>query len=62
MVAEAMVEYVLASAEEAYEYPGGKAPMVFMAAGGGFHDGNASHWWEQIPPLFSSHTCSENTN
>ena len=57
-----MEEYVLASAEEAYEYPGGKAPMVFMAAGGGFHDGNASHWWEQIPPLFSSHTCSENTN
>ena len=35
MVAEAMEEYALASAEAAYEYPGEQAPMGFLAA---------SHW------------------
>ena len=44
MVAEAMEEYALASAEAAYENPGKQAPMVFMEAGGRFHDGNAYHW------------------
>ena len=35
MKAEAMEEYVLASAEAAYEDPGEQAPMGFLAA---------SHW------------------
>ena len=46
MVAEAMEEYVLLSAEEAYEDPGEQAPMVFMTTEGGFHDGNDYHWWD----------------
>ena len=45
MLAEAMEEYMLASAEAANEYTGEHAPMVFMASGGGYHDGNASCWW-----------------
>ena len=36
--------------------------MVLMAAGGGFPDGNVSHWWDQKHPSFPSQTCSENTN
>ena len=36
--------------------------MVFVVAGGGFHDGNASHWWDQKHHLFPSHIFSENTN
>ena len=47
MVAEAMEEYALASAEAAYEDTMEQAPMGFMATGGGFHDGNVSHWWDQ---------------
>ena len=58
MVAEAMEEYVLASAESAYEDPGEQASMVFMEAGGGLHDLNASHWWDQKHPSFTSQTCS----
>ena len=52
MVAKAMEEYELASALEAYDDPGGHAPMGFMAAGGGFHVGNNSKWWEQKHPSF----------
>ena len=62
MVAGAMEEHALASSEEAYEYPGGHAPMGFTAIGGGFHDVNDSHWWDQKHPSFTSHNCSENTN
>ena len=40
-----MEEYTLASTEAAYEDPGEQATMGFMTAGGGFHDGNTSHWW-----------------
>ena len=36
--------------------------MVFMDTGGGFHDGNVSHWWDQKQPSFTSQTCSENIN
>ena len=49
MVAEAMEEYALISAEMAYEDPGEHTPIEFMAAGGGFHDGNASNWWYHPP-------------
>ena len=45
-----MEEYVLDSAYAAYEDPGGDAPMGSMAAGGGFYDGNVSHWWYQKHP------------
>ena len=45
MLAEAMEEYASASTEAAYEDPGEQVPMVFMASGGEFNDGNASHWW-----------------
>ena len=62
MVAEAIEEHVLDSEEATYEDPGEHAPRGFMAAGGGFHDGNASHWWDQKHPSFPSQTCSENTN
>ena len=34
-----MEEYALDSEEAAYEDPGEHAPMRFMAAEGGFHDG-----------------------
>ena len=45
MVAEAMEEYALAYEEEAYEdHPEEQEPMGFMATGGGFNDGNYSHW------------------
>ena len=44
MVAETMEEYAFNSAEAAYEDPGEQAPMGFMAAWGGFHDGNYSNW------------------
>ena len=44
MVAEALKEYSLASAEAACEDPMEQAPMVFMASGVEFHDGNTSHW------------------
>ena len=44
MIAEAMEEYALASIEEAYGYPREHASMVFMTSGGGFNDGNVSHW------------------
>ena len=62
MVAEAMEEYELASAEAAYEDPGEQAQMGFMAAGGRFNDGNASHWWDQKHTSFPIHNSSENTN
>ena len=51
-----MEEYVLYSEEAAYEDPREQAPMVFMAIGGGFRDGNSFHWWEQKPPSFPSQT------
>ena len=51
MLAEDMEEYLLASEEAAHEDLGEQAPMGFMAAGGIFHDGNASHWWDQKTPL-----------
>ena len=41
---EALEEYELDFAEEAYKDPGEHATMVFMASGGGSQDGNASHW------------------
>ena len=50
MVAESMEEYALASAKGAYEYPGEQAPMGLIASGGGIHDGNDSHWWNQKDP------------
>ena len=53
---------MLASAEAAYEDPGEHAPMVFMASGVVFHDGNTYHWWDQKHPPFPSQTFSENTN
>ena len=62
MVAEAMEEDSLASEEAVYEDPGEQAPMGFMAAGGGFHDGNVSHWWDQKDPSFSRQNFSDNTN
>ena len=62
MTLEAMEEYALASAEVAYEEPGEQEPMIFMAAGGLFNDGNASHWRDHKHPSFISQTCSENTN
>ena len=62
MIAQAMEEYALASEEEAYEDTMEHVPMVFMAAVGGFHDGNVSHWWDQKHSSFPSHNCSENTN
>ena len=45
MVAEAMEEYVLASAEAGCEDPGEQASMEFMAAGVGSHYGTFSHSW-----------------
>ena len=36
--------------------------MGFMAAGGGFRDGDVYHWWYQKQPSFTIQTCSENTN
>ena len=53
MVAEAMEEYALASAEASEKNPGEHAPMVLMDTGGVFNDGNASHWWDQTRPLIS---------
>ena len=47
MEAEAMEEYMLASVEADYGYTGEQAPMGFMASGGGYHTGNASHCWDQ---------------
>ena len=34
--------------------------IVFMASRGGFCDVNASHWWYQKHPLFTSQTFSDN--
>ena len=53
IVAEAMEEYVLDSVKAAYEDTEEQAPMGFMTAGGGFHDGNYLHWWDKI--TFISH-------
>ena len=44
IVAEALEGYALSSAEATYEDLGLQAPMVFMTAGGGSHDGNYYHW------------------
>ena len=44
MLSESMEEYALASIEADYEDPGEQATTGFMAVGGGFHDGNDSHW------------------
>ena len=52
MVAEEMEEYPLTSAKAVYEDPGEQVSMGFMAAGGGFHDRNASHWWDNKKPHF----------
>ena len=57
-----MEEYELDYAEASYEDPGEQAPMGFMDAGGGFHSGNASHWWDHKQTSFPSQTCSDNTN
>ena len=38
-----MEEYELAFIEASYKDPGKQLPMVFIATGGGFHDGNAYH-------------------
>ena len=54
MISEAMEEYALASIEAAYEDPREHASMGFMAAGGGFKDGNISHWWYQKHSSFLS--------
>ena len=61
-VAEAMEEYLLASTEAAYGYPGEQAPMVCIASGGGFQYRSYYHWWEQKHPSFPSQNFSENTN
>ena len=61
-IAESMEEYALDSTEAAYEYPREKASMRFMAAGGGFNDGNVSHWWYRKHSSFPRYTCSNNTN
>ena len=45
-----MEEYVFASTEAAYEDSGEYVPMGSMDTGGGFHDGNAYHWWDQKHP------------
>ena len=37
MVVEALEEYSLVSTEMAYEDPGGKSVMEFMASGGEYH-------------------------
>ena len=50
MVAEVMEEYALDYSEAAYEDPWEQAPMGFMAAGGGFHDGNDYHLWDKKIP------------
>ena len=52
---------MLSSAEAAYGDPGQHAPMVFMASGGEFHDGNAAYWAYQKQPSFPSSTYSDNT-
>ena len=45
MVAEAMEEFVLASAEGYCEDPWRQIIMVFMASGAEYHEAiNASHW------------------
>ena len=62
MLAEEMDQFALTSTEAAYEDPGEQAPMVFMVSGWGFHDGNASQWWDNKNPSFTRQTCLENTN
>ena len=58
-----MEEYTLDFSEPAYEYPRQHTPMVFMDAGGEFHDDkNASQWLYQKHPSFPILTYSENTN
>ena len=53
---------MLASEEAVYEDPGQKAPMRFMASGGGFCEArNSSRWLDQKHSSFSRPTCSENT-
>ena len=61
-IAEAMVEYELASAEEAYGDPREQVPMGFMSTGGRFYDGNVSHCWDQKKSSLNSQNCSDNTN
>ena len=53
MLAEALKEYTLESAEAAYVYPGEHEPMVFMASWGLFYDGNDFNWGDQKQPLFT---------
>ena len=54
MSAEALEEYVLASAEAAYQDPGQHVPMVFMASEGeSLKTGNTSHWLDQKHPSFN---------
>ena len=62
MAAEALEEYVLASEEATYEYPGEHASMGFMASGGLFYDGNNSHWEDHKQPSFIRLNYSDNTN
>ena len=62
MVAEAMEEYVLSSAEAAHKDIGEQAPMGFIALGEYFHDGNFYHSCNQKHPSFPSQNFLENTN
>ena len=62
MMLESLVEYMLASAEAAYEDPGQQMPMGFMASGGQFYGVNASNWVDQKQPSFTSSTYSYTTN
>ena len=58
MLAQAMEEYALDSVEAAYTDTGELLQIGFMASGGGFHDVNASHWYDQKHSSFPSQTCS----
>ena len=53
---------MLDSVEAAYEDTGEQEPIVFMASGEGFHDGNVSHWWDQKHFSIPIQNCSDNTN
>ena len=62
MLAVALDEYALTSAEEAYENRGQQEPMGFMASGGEFHESrNDSRWLYQKHPSFPILTGSDNS-
>ena len=62
MVSESLEEYVLVSAEAAYEDPWEQALTGFIASGGEYHEArNFSHWLDQKCPSFNIQTYLENT-